>query len=152
MSDGGDVTEKWPRSRITKSGTLLGLERRAQTRPAGTVPEPRPVPELDIVLEIQDGETTLFEAAINAFRAGEYTQSESMFLEEAARALDTAPQRAAIAYRQAALAAAKAGNRDGSDHWMRLAGASTSGSARTSALRFPSSERPPSWLPSAFSA
>ncbi len=49
-------------------------------------------------------------------------RAESLFLEEAERALDVAPQRAAIAFRQAALAAQRAGDTDGSDHWMRLAG------------------------------
>ncbi|MGO8872859.1 MAG: hypothetical protein ACLQPH_15935 [Acidimicrobiales bacterium] len=78
--------------------------------------------EVDAVLEIEDGETTLFEAAITAFHAGEFQRAESLFLEEAEGALDMAPQRAAIAFRQAALAARRAGNVDGSDHWMRLAG------------------------------
>ncbi len=77
---------------------------------------------VDFDLEIEDGETTLFEAAINAFHAGEYQRAESLFLEEAQRTLETAPQRAAISYRQAALAAEQMGNRDASDHWMRLAG------------------------------
>lgn len=76
----------------------------------------------DEVLEIEDGETTLFEAAIGAFHAGEFQRAESLFLEEAERSLDSAPQRAAIAFRQAALAARQGGNADGSDHWMRLAG------------------------------
>lgn len=78
--------------------------------------------EVDAVLEIEDGDTTLFETAINAFHAGEFQRAESLFLEEAERALDAAPQRSAIAFRQAALAARQAGNLDGSDHWMRLAG------------------------------
>ncbi len=78
--------------------------------------------EIDAVLEIGDGDTTLFETAIGAFHAGEFERAESLFLEEAERALDSAPQRAAIAFRQAALAARQAGNLDGSDHWMRLAG------------------------------
>jgi hypothetical protein len=74
------------------------------------------------LLELEDGETTLFEAAISAFHAGEYQRAESLFLEEAERTIDDAPQRAAIAFRQAALAARQGGNVDGSDHWMRLAG------------------------------
>ncbi|HUY65402.1 MAG TPA: hypothetical protein VMV06_01165 [Acidimicrobiales bacterium] len=78
--------------------------------------------EVDAVLEMEDGETTLFETAINAFHAGEFQRAESLFLEEAERALDLAPQRAAIAFRQAALAARQGGNIDASDHWMRLAG------------------------------
>jgi hypothetical protein len=78
--------------------------------------------EVDTVLELEDGDTTLFEAAIGAFNAGEFERAESLFLEEAERALDVAPQRAAIAFRQAALAAQRTGNMDGSDHWMRLAG------------------------------
>jgi hypothetical protein len=77
---------------------------------------------VDFNLEIEDGETTLFEAAINAFHAGEFERAESLFLEEAQRNLESAPQRAAISYRQAALAAGQLGNRDASDHWMRLAG------------------------------
>ena len=76
----------------------------------------------NVVLEIEDGETTLFEAAINAFHADEFQRAESLFLEEAERTVGTAPQRAAIAFRQAALAARRGGNVDGSDHWMRLAG------------------------------
>jgi hypothetical protein len=78
--------------------------------------------ELAVILDIEEGRTTLFEAAIDAFYAGDFGQAESLFLEEATRALGAAPQRAAIAYRQAAMAAAKAGNVDASDHWMRLAG------------------------------
>jgi hypothetical protein len=77
---------------------------------------------VDVVLEIEGGATTLFEAAIDAFHADDFSRAESLFLEEAARAIDTAPQRAAIAYRQAALAAERGGNHDGADHWMRLAG------------------------------
>jgi len=76
----------------------------------------------DVILDIEAGETSLFEAAIVAFHAGEFQQAESLFLEEAERTLDAAPQRAAIAFRQAALAARQSGNLDGSDHWMRLAG------------------------------
>jgi hypothetical protein len=91
----------------------------APIRPAPTGPAPDPT---EAVLEIEDGETTLFEAAIGAFHAGEFQRAESLFLEEAERCLDTAPQRAAIAFRQAALAARQGGNIDGSDHWMRLAG------------------------------
>ncbi len=78
--------------------------------------------EVDVVIELADGETTMFEAAIDAYHAGDFARAESLFLEEAARTLEVAPQRAAIAYRQAALAADHAGNRDGADHWMRLAG------------------------------
>jgi hypothetical protein len=86
---------------------------------AGAPVPPDPAEEM---LEIEDGETTLFEAAIGAFHAGEFQRAESLFLEEAERALDSTPQRAAIAFRQAALAARQGGNADGSDHWMRLAG------------------------------
>jgi hypothetical protein len=99
----------------------------AAIRTPGTV-APDPVPAegagepVDVSLEIEDGETTLFEAAISAFHAGEYQRAESLFLEEAQRTVETAPQRAAIAYRQAALAAGQMGNVDASDHWMRLAG------------------------------
>ncbi len=78
--------------------------------------------EVDVVIELADGETTMFEAAIDAYNAGNFERAESLFLEEAARTLQVAPQRAAIAYRQAALAADHAGNPDGADHWMRLAG------------------------------
>jgi hypothetical protein len=77
---------------------------------------------VDLDLEIEDGETTLFEAAVGAFHSGEFQRAESLFLEEAQRTLDAAPQRAAISYRQAALAAGRMGNTDASDHWMRLAG------------------------------
>ena len=77
---------------------------------------------VEVVLELEDGETTLFEAAITAFHANEFLRAESLFLEEAERTIEDAPQRAAIAFRQAALAAREAGNLDGSDHWMRLAG------------------------------
>jgi len=102
-------------------------------RPDHGTPDPTPRPEVgtdavppsepvDTVLEIEDGDTTLFEAAITAFHANEFQRAESLFLEEAERSLECAPQRAAIAYRQAALAARESGNVDGSDHWMRLAG------------------------------
>ena len=57
-----------------------------------------------------------------AFHSGEFQRAESLFLEEAQRTIDSAPQRAAISYRQAALAARRTGNMDASDHWMRLAG------------------------------
>ncbi len=80
------------------------------------------VDPVELNLEIEDGETTLFEAAVVAFHSGEYQRAESLFLEEAQRTIDSAPQRAAISYRQAALAARRMGNLDASDHWMRLAG------------------------------
>jgi len=80
------------------------------------------VNEAALVLQLEDGELTLFEAAIGAFNAGEFDRAESLFLEEAEGALPDSPQRAAIAFREAALAARRAGNIDGSDHWMRLAG------------------------------
>ncbi len=131
-----------PGVRTTSTGTRLAPERRAVQRPGdhqdGGAPgdhrlsgadavdqadqADQEVRQVDVELELEAGETTLFEAAISAFHAGEFTRAESLFLEEAARALDAAPQRAAIAYRQAALAARGAGNLDGSDHWMRLAG------------------------------
>jgi hypothetical protein len=99
----------------------------ASVHPAGaalTEPEEaeHPTDPVDSNLEIEDGDTTLFEAAIGAFHAGEYQRAESLFLEEAQRTVDAAPQRAAISYRQAALAAGQMGNSDASDHWMRLAG------------------------------
>jgi len=77
---------------------------------------------VQVTLEIEDGDTTLFEAAVVAFHSGEFQRAESLFLEEAQRTVDSAPQRAAISYRQAALAARRTGNMDASDHWMRLAG------------------------------
>jgi hypothetical protein len=77
---------------------------------------------VELNLEIEDGDTTLFEAAVVAFHSGDFQRAESLFLEEAQRTIDTAPQRAAISYRQAALAARRMGNMDASDHWMRLAG------------------------------
>ena len=90
--------------------------------PEGAV-EPLPDGDaVDLNLEIEDGETTLFEAAVVAFHSGEFQRAESLFLEEAQRTIDSAPQRAAISYRQAALAARRMGNMDASDHWMRLAG------------------------------
>lgn len=149
MPIGGGSPEDWPGARTTATGTRLAPERRARTRAAEPADDARPAhpvpdlvgpdeppgeeidadhpaaapgPDVDVVIEIEGGATTLFEAAIDAFHAGEYTRAESLFLEEAARTEDVAPQRAAIAYRQAALAARHAGNADGSDHWMRLAG------------------------------
>ncbi len=151
MPDAPTAAQAWPGLRPTPTGTFLAPERRAVTRPASSAPTgvaPRPVPELpvpdehpadpsrvtsaapaapassgvDVALEIEGGATTLFEAGIDAFHADDYARAESLFLEEAARAIDTAPQRAAIAYRQAALAAERGGNHDGADHWMRLAG------------------------------
>ena len=99
----------------------------ASIHPPGGVPTEQedaehPTDPVDSNLEIEDGDTTLFEAAIGAFHAGEYQRAESLFLEEAQRTVDAAPQRAAISYRQAALAAGQMGNSDASDHWMRLAG------------------------------
>lgn len=149
MPDGEGSPQEWPGSRTTSTGTWLAPERRASHRPAtddppaqtrpgvdadapATVdcddpsapddPEVTAAPEVDAVLDLEGGETTLFEAAVDAYHAGDYARAESLFLEEATRTTDTAPQRAAIAYRQAALAAGNAGNLDGSDHWMRLAG------------------------------
>ena len=105
---------EWPRL-----GAAAGRNGPASEHPlpAGTADQ-----RVDINLEIDDGETTLFEAAIGAFHAGEFQRAESLFLEEAQRTVEAAPQRAAIAYRQAALAAQQMGNTDASDHWMRLAG------------------------------
>jgi len=117
-------------------GTEVRTERRsdgpAGDRAPGTVDPTSPVAggappveQVDLVeadLEIEDGDTTLFEAAITAFHAHEFQRAESLFLEEAERTIADAPQRAAIAFRQAALAARRSGNLDGSDHWMRLAG------------------------------
>lgn len=105
---------EWPRLGDTSRRDGLGTEDPVPDEGAG-----QPV---DINLEIDDGETTLFEAAIGAFHAGEFQRAESLFLEEAQRTVESAPQRAAIAYRQAALAAQQMGNTDASDHWMRLAG------------------------------
>ncbi len=119
-----------------------GLAGTPPSRPAVRAPEPSdsgPTPDpdgadqgpiarssdradIELNLEIEDGETTLFEAAVVAFHSGEFQRAESLFLEEAQRTIDSAPQRAAISYRQAALAARRIGNMDASDHWMRLAG------------------------------
>jgi hypothetical protein len=107
-------TPEWPRV-----GAVARLDGAGTEDPVPAEGAGRPV---DVNLEIEDGETTLFEAAISAFHAREYQRAESLFLEEAQRTLDSAPQRAAIAYRQAALAAGEMGNVDASDHWMRLAG------------------------------
>jgi hypothetical protein len=108
------LTPEWPR---------LGAAASPDTDHGHRVAElPETDDPVDFNLEIEDGETTLFEAAINAFHAGEFQRAESLFLEEAQRNLEEAPQRAAISYRQAALAAGQLGNRDASDHWMRLAG------------------------------
>jgi hypothetical protein len=108
------LTTEWPR---------LGAAASPDTPQRALVADlPEAEDPVDFNLEIEDGETTLFEAAINAFHAGEFHRAESLFLEEAQRNLETAPQRAAISYRQAALAAGQLGDRDASDHWMRLAG------------------------------
>ena len=106
-------TPGWPRS-----GGAAGAH---PDQDAGVV-EPVEGEAVDLNLEIEDGETTLFEAAVVAFHSGEFQRAESLFLEEAQRTIDAAPQRAAISYRQAALAARRTGNMDASDHWMRLAG------------------------------
>jgi hypothetical protein len=108
------LTTEWPRLGAAASPDTPG---RALVADLPETEDP-----VDFNLEIEDGETTLFEAAINAFHAGEFHRAESLFLEEAQRNLESAPQRAAISYRQAALAAGQLGNRDASDHWMRLAG------------------------------
>lgn len=94
----------------------------AEPAPPPPAPPSEAVSEAALALQLDDGDLTLFEAAIGAFHAGEFERAESLFLEEAERALPDWPQRAAIAYREAALAARRAGNLDGSDHWMRLAG------------------------------
>jgi hypothetical protein len=63
-----------------------------------------------------------FESAVLAFRCGDYLQAEALFVEDARACLTDQPQRAAIAFRQASLAARAAGNRAAADHWMLLAG------------------------------
>jgi len=98
----------------------------AASRDGGTdAPVEESVPDSDdpvaTSLEIEGGDITLFEAAIGAYHADDFQRAESLFLEEAERN-DVSPQRAAIAYRQAALAARQSGRADASDHWMRLAG------------------------------
>jgi hypothetical protein len=98
------------------------LRRSAASEPVGVVKESDDDVAIELNLEIEDGETTLFEAAVVAFHSGDFQRAESLFLEEAQRTIDSAPQRAAISYRQAALAARRIGNMDASDHWMRLAG------------------------------
>jgi hypothetical protein len=108
------LTPGWLRRGATSEPT--GDDRGAEVGPSGDADA------VELNLEIEDGETTLFEAAVVAFHSGEYQRAESLFLEEAQRTIDSAPQRAAISYRQAALAARKMGNLDASDHWMRLAG------------------------------
>ena len=102
-------------------GSVAGQEREGAD-PEGAVEPLADGDAVDLNLEIEDGETTLFEAAVVAFHSGEFQRAESLFLEEAQRTIDSAPQRAAISYRQAALAARRMGNMDASDHWMRLAG------------------------------
>ena len=116
--DAGEVVPlpapEWPRMRTFSHPAGAALAERDDAE--------HPADPVDSNLEIEDGDTTLFEAAIGAFHAGEYQRAESLFLEEAQRTVDAAPQRAAISYRQAALAAGQMGNVDASDHWMRLAG------------------------------
>ncbi|CAB1127763.1 protein of unknown function [Candidatus Hydrogenisulfobacillus filiaventi] len=56
------------------------------------------------------------------YAAGDYAGAEARFLAEAQAQESRYPQRAALAYRQAALAAARRGSADRFDHWMRLAG------------------------------
>lgn len=63
-----------------------------------------------------------FAEGMALYAAGQYGAAEARFLEEARSEEGRHPQRAAIAYRQAALAAARLGNADHFDHWMRLAG------------------------------
>lgn len=98
------------------------LRRSPISEAAGEVQELGDEDAVEVNLEIEDGETTLFEAAVVSFHSGDFQRAESLFLEEAQRTIDSAPQRAAISYRQAALAARRIGNMDASDHWMRLAG------------------------------
>jgi len=103
---------------------LAGATAASPVGGAGAPVEEPALPSDDPVatnLEIEGGDITLFEAAIGAFHADDFQRAESLFLEEAQRN-DVAPQRAAIAYRQAALAARQSGRVDASDHWMRLAG------------------------------
>jgi hypothetical protein len=117
------------RTPVARSATQISGWLGSVAAPGRDDAEPKvavePLPDgdaVDLNLEIEDGETTLFEAAVVAFHSGEFQRAESLFLEEAQRTIDSAPQRAAISYRQAALAARRMGNMDASDHWMRLAG------------------------------
>ena len=109
---------------LPTTGTQLPGSIRPSTLwgPVGEAQESDDDAAVELNLEIEDGETTLFEAAVVAFHSGRFERAESLFLEEAQRTIDSAPQRAAISYRQAALAARRVGNMDASDHWMRLAG------------------------------
>ncbi len=104
--------------RVVKERT--GTERRANKR--STADRRKGAASASQVPAVDADDLGLFEAAVTALNAGEFQQAESLFLEEAERSLGVVPQRAAIAYRQAALAARRTGNHNGADHWMRLAG------------------------------
>ena len=104
--------------RVVKERT--GTERRASKR--STADRRKGAASASQVPVVDADDLGLFEAAVTALNAGEFQQAESLFLEEAERSLGVVPQRAAIAYRQAALAARRTGNHNGADHWMRLAG------------------------------
>lgn len=63
-----------------------------------------------------------FELAVLAFRCGDYHQAETLFVADARDWTADQPQRAAIALRQAALAARARGSLGAARHWLRLAG------------------------------
>jgi len=66
--------------------------------------------------------TDWFAQGMELLAAGDYAAAEHHFLKEAHMQEGRFPWRAAIAYRQAAWAAAQRGDHDHFDHWMRLAG------------------------------
>ncbi|WP_206885284.1 hypothetical protein [Alicyclobacillus mali (ex Roth et al. 2021)] len=63
-----------------------------------------------------------FHQGMELYAMGEYNEALRVFLEEAKSLEGEVPQRAGIAYRQAALCARHLGRMDEFDHYMRLAG------------------------------
>ena len=116
--DGGAPGSPQRPLRVVKERS--GTERRANKR--STAERRKGSASTSTAPAVDADDLGLFEAAVTALNAGEFQQAESLFLEEAERSLGVVPQRAAIAYRQAALAARRTGNHNGADHWMRLAG------------------------------
>ncbi len=63
-----------------------------------------------------------FHQGMELYAMGEYSEALNAFLEEARSLEGNVPQRAGVAYRQAALCARRLGRMDDFDHYMRLAG------------------------------
>ncbi|MDI9258767.1 hypothetical protein [Alicyclobacillus sendaiensis] len=71
---------------------------------------------------VEEQSALSFHQGMELYAMGEYNEALNAFLEEARSLEGKVPQRAGVAYRQAALCARRLGRMDDYDHYMRLAG------------------------------